>query len=60
MKNANQLSSALALKGLSTVDVEITFTAIASAAYTAKVITNYAQITSIETNSGRIIQSTSN
>ena len=60
MKNANQLSSALALKGLSTVDVEITFTAVASAAYTAKVITNYAQITSIETNSGRIIQSTSN
>jgi hypothetical protein len=60
MKNANQLSSALALKGLSTVDVEITFTAVASQAYTAKVITNYAQITSIETNSGRIIQSTSN
>jgi len=60
MKNANQLSSALALKGLSTVDVEITFTCVASTAYTAKVITNYAQITSIETNSGRIIQSTSN
>ncbi len=60
MKNANQLSSALALKGLSTVDCEITFKCVASTPYTAKVITNYAQITSIETNSGRIIQSTSN
>jgi len=60
MKNANQLSSALALKGLSTIDIEIKFTCVAGKGYTAKVITNYAQITSIETNSGRIIQSTSN
>lgn len=60
LRNANQLSSALALKGLSTVDCEINFLAVSGVAYTAKVITNYAQITSIETNSGRIIQSTSN
>jgi len=59
MKNANQLSSALALKGLSTVDLEITFKSAVSVNYICKVITNYAQITSIETSSGRIVQSTS-
>ncbi len=59
LKNSNQLSSALALKGLSTVDVEVTFKCVESTNYTCKILTNYAQITSVETNSGRITQSTS-
>lgn len=58
--NANELTSALSLRGLSTLDIEIEFDAVVGVAYDCKVITHYAQIISTETTSGRLIASTSN
>lgn len=59
LANSNELSSGLSLRGLATLDLEITFTAVASQVYVCKVITNYQQIVSLETTSGRYIASTS-
>ena len=58
--NANELTSALSLRGLSTLDIEIEFDAVVGVSYDCKVITHYAQIISTETTSGRLIASTSN
>lgn len=64
MPHANALTGNLALKGLSTIDVEVTFASVAVAApnavsYDVKVYTNFQGITSTETSSGRIISSVS-
>ena len=59
LANSNELSSGLSLRGLATLDLEITFTAVAQQVYVCKVITNYQQIVSLETTSGRYIASTS-
>ena len=58
--NANELTSALSLRGLSTLDIEVEFDAVVGVSYDCKVITHYAQIISTETTSGRLIASTSN
>ena len=57
--NANAFSGALSLKGLSTIDVSVTFPAIDTKTYVVKVYTIYHQITSVDANSGRLIQSIS-
>jgi len=59
MPHANALTGNLALKGLSTIDVEVTFVSVASQPYDVKVYTNFQGITSTETTSGRIISSVS-
>lgn len=57
--NSNELSSGLSLRGLATLDLEVSFTCTESIVYVCKVITNYQQIVSLETTSGRYIASTS-
>ena len=59
LANSNELSSGLSLRGLATLDLEISFTCVAQQVYVCKVITNYQQIVSLETTSGRYIASTS-
>jgi len=59
MPHANALTGNLALKGLSTIDVEVTFVSVAEQPYDVKVYTNFQGITSTETTSGRIISSVS-
>jgi len=64
MPHANALTGNLALKGLSTIDVEVTFESVGIASpnsitYDVKVYTNFQGITSTETSSGRIISSVS-
>lgn len=59
MPHANALTGNLALKGLSTIDVEVTFVSVAAQPYDVKVYTNFQGITSTETTSGRIISSVS-
>jgi len=59
MPNTNALTGNLALKGLSTIDVECTWVSVAGVTYDVKVYTNFQGITSTETSSGRIISSVS-
>lgn len=59
MPNANALTGSLALKGLSTIDVELTWLSVSGVTYDVKVYTNYQGITSTETSSGRLISSVS-
>lgn len=59
LSNSNELSSGLSLRGLATCDLEITFQGVQNEVYDCKVITNYQQIVSLETTSGRFIASTS-
>ncbi len=59
MPHANALTGNLALKGLSTIDVECTWVSVAGVTYDVKVYTNFQGITSTETSSGRIISSVS-
>jgi len=59
MPHANALTGNLALKGLSTIDVEVTFVSVSGVTYDVKIYTNFQGITSTETSSGRIISSVS-
>ena len=59
MPHANALTGNLALKGLSTIDVECTWVSVSGVTYDVKVYTNFQGITSTETSSGRIISSVS-
>jgi len=59
LSNSNELSSGLALRGLATLDLEITFLSVNDLVYVCKVISNFQQIVSLETTSGRFIASTS-
>ena len=57
--HTNSLTGNLALKGLSTCDITVKFPSSASNKYVVKVYSNYNQITSIDSRSGRLIQSVS-
>lgn len=59
MPHANALTGNLALKGLSTIDVEATFLSVNGVTYDVKIYTNFQGITSTETSSGRIVSSVS-
>lgn len=57
--HSNSFTGGLALKGLSTVDVEVTFPAIDAKTYVVKVYSIHHTILSVDANTGRIIQSVS-
>lgn len=57
--HTNSLTGNLALKGLSTVDLTVKFPSKTGNKYTIKVFSNYSQITSLDSHSGRLIQSVS-
>jgi len=57
--NINSFSGALALKGLATCDVEVTFPSVSGKTYAVKVYAIHHQIISCDANSGRLINSVS-
>ena len=57
--HTNSLTGSLALKGLSTVDITVKFPSKTGNKYVVKVYSNYSQITSLDSHSGRLIQSVS-
>ena len=59
MPHTNALTGNLALKGLSTIDIELSWVSVDTVTYDVKIYTNYQGITSTETSSGRIISSVS-
>lgn len=59
LTHSNVMSGALALKGLSTCDITVEFPCTESTTYKIKIYTNYQQITSVDSNSGKLVQSVS-
>jgi len=57
--NVNSFTGGLALKGLATADVSITFPSVSGEKYAVKVYTVHHNIVSVDANSGRLIQSVS-
>ncbi len=57
--NVNSFTGALALKGLATCDVSVTFPSVSGQKYAVKVYTIHHNIVSVDANSGRLIQSVS-
>ena len=57
--NVNSFTGSLALKGLATCDVSVTFPSISGQKYKVKVYTIHHNIVSVDANSGRLIQSVS-
>ena len=57
--NVNSFTGALALKGLATCDVSVTFPSVNAEKYAVKVYTVHHNIVSVDANSGRLIQSVS-
>ena len=57
--NSNSFSGGLALKGLATCDVEVSWPSVVGVAYAVKVYSLFHQIISCDANSGRLINSVS-
>tara|TARA_S200002703_G_scaffold4438_1_gene5711 strand:- start:718 stop:2223 length:1506 start_codon:yes stop_codon:yes gene_type:complete len=58
-ENLNSFTGGLALKGLATCDIEVTFPSVDTVPYAVKVYTIHHNIISVDANSGRLIQSVS-